>query len=159
MYAPLGDSYAGTYLYISDKTGSNMKYLIFILTVLILGGCQSTSQSNNLPIEVDFSNTSSDPEYGLSESKPVMLGGFLRDTKYAGAHIEYFNNLVGPNGEPVNAQRLGSCCGFEDSSLPFGGGMLDRYQLTYDGQDKPVVIYVNLYKFEQPRAPLGFALL
>lgn len=49
--------------------------------------------------------------------------------------------------------------GYTESKPIELGGFLDRYQLTYEGQKKPVIIYVNLYKFNKPLAPMGFALL
>lgn len=120
-------------------------------------GCTTTVKT---PLSADsFSMTSKDPAYGFSAQKPIELGGFLHGSKYEGAHMEYFQNLLGPNGEQVQARRLGSCCAFEDSSIPFGGGLLDKYELTYDGITKPLIIYVNLYKFVKPMAPQGFALL
>lgn len=88
----------------------------------------------------------------------MALGGFLIGTKYQGAHNEYFAGLMGPNGEHVTVKRLGSCCSFVDLTLPLGGGLLDMYKFTYKGIKKPVVIYVNFYKFEQPLAPAGFNL-
>ena len=102
--------------------------------------------------------TSKDPTYGYNEQNPVELGGFLLGSKYEGTHVEYFQSLLGPNGEQVQVKRLGSCCAFEDSSMPFGGGLLDMYELTYKGISKPIIIYVNLYKFVKPMAPQGFAL-
>lgn len=122
-------------------------------------GCEATSNPK-LPLSsVDLSYTSLDPDYGFTEGKPLMLGGFMRGSPYEGAHIEYFDSLLGPQGQRVVVKRLGSCCGFEDASMPFGGGMLDMYEVTYKGQKKPVVIYVNLYRFEKPLAPVGFVLL
>lgn len=131
---------------------------IILMTVLIqLFGCVSTTK---VPLTEDsFVMTSTDTEYGYSEAKPVNLGGFLSGTKSKGAHVEYFQSLLGPSGEQVRVRRLGSCCPFEDPSLMLGGGMLDRYELTYEGISEPAVIYVNLYKFEKPMAPVGFALL
>jgi len=130
--------------------------LIIILTIATLG-CNTTPKE---PLSTEsFQLTSQDPDYGYSSKKPIELGGFLRGTKSYGAHVEYFEGLLGPNGEQVTAQRLGSCCAFEDKTMPFGGGLLDKYQLTYKGQKSPAIIYVNLYKFNKPLAPKGFALL
>ncbi|MCF6442123.1 hypothetical protein L1077_22100 [Pseudoalteromonas luteoviolacea] len=134
-----------------------MKQVLVIFFTLLILGCDTTPKK---PLSAgSFQLTSNDPEYGYTENKPIELGGFLRGTKSAGAHIEYFEGLIGPNGEKVKVTRLGSCCAFEDKSMPFGGGMLDRYQLSYKGQEKPAIIYVNLYKFNKPLAPKGFALL
>ncbi len=134
-----------------------MARVILVAFVIILAGCTATGQNNTIDVSTEF--TSTDPDYGYSESKPVSLGGFLRGTQYEGAHIQYFESLRGPNGEQVQVRRLGSCCAFEDASMPFGGGLLDKYQLTYAGQTEPKIIFVNLYKFEKPMAPLGFKLL
>lgn len=134
-----------------------MKYILVLTLVLFTFGCTSTNVPT--PIEVDLSNTSTDGTYGFSQDNPIKLGGFLRGTKYEGAHIQYFDGLTGPNGEEIQIRRLGSCCGFLDASLPLGGGLLDMYQLSYEGIEQPVVVYVNLYKYEQPKAPIGFALL
>lgn len=136
-----------------------MKTWYALLVSLAVVGCATrTSKTPSAPA-ADTRYTATDADYGYSASKPVELGGFLTGSKYSGAHAEYFENLVGPHGEPVSVERLGSCCAFEDESLPFGGGLLDMYQLSYEGQDKPVVIYVNLYRFARPLAPVGFALL
>ncbi|WP_016957287.1 hypothetical protein [Catenovulum agarivorans] len=133
------------------------KYLLVLIFIGVLASCSSTGKS---PISKGLvESTSTDPEYGYTENKPIELGGFLLGTKYEGAHIEYFQSLMGPNGETVKVKRLGSCCAFEDPSMPFGGGLLDRYELSYKGQSKPVIIYVNLYKFNKPVAPQGFILL
>jgi hypothetical protein len=134
-----------------------MKKLLIVLVIFLTYGCSSTA--NNSQFTADLSTSSTDPQYGYIESKPVELGGFMRGTKYEGAHFEYFRSLLGPQGQKVKVERLGSCCEFEDASLPLGGGLLDRYELTYEGQKKPAVIYVNLYRFEQPKAPQGFTLL
>jgi len=131
------------------------KNIIVIIFLVQFSGCASTSKA---PLSIDsFDMTSKDPEYGVTEQNPIELGGFLRGTKYEGAHIEYFQGLQGPNGEQVQVKRLGSCCAFEDPSMPFGG-LLDMYELTYNGISKPIVIYVNLYKFVKPMAPKGLVL-
>ncbi|ALU45320.1 hypothetical protein [Pseudoalteromonas rubra] len=134
-----------------------MKHAFLVIFLALLSGCQSTSRYPGIKGEAAF--TASDPQYGYVAHKPVKLGGFLRGSMYEGSHIEYFQSLSGPNGELVQVKRLGSCCPFEDKSMPFGGGMLDKYELSYQGQKKPVTIYVNLYQFEAPKAPQGFTLL
>jgi hypothetical protein len=95
-----------------------------------------------------------DAEYGFSEKKPVAVG-----RKYGmgrGAAI-YFHSLTGPDGEPVSFKRRGSCCEFDTpNGLVDNKGLLDVYEVTYPGLDKPLVIYVNTYDYEQPMAPVGF---
>ena len=36
-------------------------------------------------------------------------------------------------------------------------GLLDRYEVTYPGLEKPVVLYLNYYDYERPKIPVGFS--
>ena len=136
--------------------GNIVKKFITTIILFFLFGCSSTTPIENLVFLPEF--TSNDTDYGYSEENPIKLGGFLLGTEYAGYHQYFFSRLHGPNGEKLQIQRLGSCCEFEDPSMPMGGGLLDRYELKYEGQKDPAVVYVNLYKFESPMAPKGFVL-
>jgi hypothetical protein len=66
--------------------------------------------------------------------------------------------MRGPEGQQLSYKRHGSCCGFKDPSLPFGGGMLDMYEVTYEGLEEPATLYLDMYRREEPRAPSGFRL-
>jgi hypothetical protein len=90
--------------------------------------------------------------YGYTPEDPIKVGGGPR-----GEH-EYLQWLRGPEGQRLRYKRLGSCCGFKDSSLPMGGGLLDMYEVTYDGLENPVRLYLDMYRREDPRAPAGFRL-
>lgn len=37
-----------------------------------------------------------------------------------------------------------------------GGGLLDVYEITYDGLDKPIELYINMYDYNDPMIPVGF---
>lgn len=98
---------------------------------------------------------SEDSTYGYTKENPVKVGGSdLRD----GPKREraYLNSLRGPSGQRVKYQRLGSCCHFETPNGLMGGGLLDMYELTYDGLTKSVTIYINFYDPGSPLAPVGF---
>jgi len=36
------------------------------------------------------------------------------------------------------------------------GGLLDKYEVKYRGIEKPVLLFLNMYDYEQPVAPMGF---
>jgi len=133
-----------------------MKKFSSLIFVSILVSCSTVQNKTSSSISIVSAVT--DHDYGLVANKPIKLGGFMRGTKYAGYHREFFSKLVGPKEQRVKSRRLGRCCAFTDKSLPFGAGFLDKYELSYNGIVKPVVIYVDLYKYDQPRAPLGFTL-
>jgi hypothetical protein len=40
-----------------------------------------------------------------------------------------------------------------------GAGLLDIYEITYDGLDEPIKIYIDMYDYEAPLAPYGFTIL
>ena len=90
--------------------------------------------------------------YGYTPEDPIKVGGGP-----SGEH-EYLQHLRGPEGQRLRFERLGSCCGFEDPSLPFGGGLLDMYEVTYEGLRSPVTLYLDMYRRQEPRAPAGFRL-
>jgi tetratricopeptide (TPR) repeat protein len=88
--------------------------------------------------------------YSLTEKTAIKTGGGPK-----GEH-DYLNMLCGPNGEKIKYKRLGSCCVFETKNSPFGNtGLLDTYEVTYEGLKDPVIIFLNMYdpptgKFSAP---------
>jgi hypothetical protein len=70
----------------------------------------------------------------------------------------YTPGLRGPKGQELSYKRLGSYRGPADPSLPSEGALLDMYQVTYDGLEKPVTLYLDMYRHEDPRVPAGFRL-
>lgn len=100
---------------------------------------------------------STDAAYGVTPEKPIKVGGGFND----GANQEerYLDTLRGPQGQPVIWKRLGTCCPFRTPNGIVGErGLLDRVEVTYKGLEEPVILYLNLYDRETPRAPAGFTL-
>ena len=72
---------------------------------------------------------STDPEYGVSQKKPVCVAG-ISEEKVKNQH-QHLNALRGPNGEAISYRRRGSCCDFKTRNGPIDGmGLLDVYALT-----------------------------
>ena len=84
---------------------------------------------------------SQDKSYGYTEKNPVKVGGVSEGPKN---ERRFLNALVGPKGEAIEYYRIGSCCPFKtkNSSL---GGMLDMYNVTYEGLENDIVLYINMY--------------
>ncbi|MFZ5878886.1 MAG: hypothetical protein ACOY0R_05935, partial [Chloroflexota bacterium] len=88
---------------------------------------------------------STDETYGYTADNPIKVGGdFLSGPQRERA---YLDNLLGPNGELLSYERLGSTMGNDT--------ILDMYEIS--GLDNPVVLYVDMYKYETLSAPVGFA--
>lgn len=83
-------------------------------------------------------------DYGYSQDNPIKVG---TENINDGPSNEraYLDLLTGPNGEAISYDRLGSCCEFETENSPFGGGLLDRYEIEYEGLEEPIVLYLNMY--------------
>ncbi|MCA6075431.1 hypothetical protein [Fulvivirga sedimenti] len=98
---------------------------------------------------------SSDISYGYSANNPVNIGG---DDLSLGAIRQrlFLNSLAGPEGQSLKYMRIGSCCTFETEHGFDGMGLLDKYQITWEGQSEPVVLYLNMYDPGEIRAPVGF---
>lgn len=126
------------------------KNLVLLLFILIAISSCSTSKNANI------SKISDDENYGYIEKKPIKVGG-LADSGPLSERV-YLDKLRGPNGEKILYTRLGSCCQFKTSNSPFGGGMLDKYEVTYRGLGKTVVLYLNMYDPADKtlKAPVGF---
>ncbi|HEX5653307.1 MAG TPA: hypothetical protein VFX58_09545 [Chitinophagaceae bacterium] len=104
----------------------------------------------------ELKEISSDETYGYSENNPVKVGG-VKDSEGPLNERRFLNALLGPNGETVSYSRKGSCCPFKTPNGFSGAGLLDRYEVSYEGLEKPVYIFINMYDFGELRAPRGFS--
>lgn len=124
-----------------------MKKLLFLALALLISTV-STAQEPS-------------PDYGYSEEDPILVGSEKLNDGPANERA-YLDLLTGPNGEEISYNRLGSCCEFETENSPFGGGLLDKYEVTYEGLDKPVILYMNMYDPDPDgivQVPRGFKLM
>lgn len=138
-----------------------MRNLTLLTTALLLMTCTSTKQvTKTYTIEGGqfiLTEISTDPSYGLSEKKPIEVGGV---EKREGPLNErrYLNALAGPNGEKVSYYRAGSCCGVKSKNGFMGIAVLDNYRVTWEGSKDTVSIYINMYDYGELKAPVGFTI-
>jgi hypothetical protein len=98
--------------------------------------------------------SSKDPTYGYTERNPIRVGQMGR----AWAEHAFLNALRGPRGEEIEYQRLGSCCLFATPNGPIlGQALLDRYDIKYRGNEKRVILYLDMYDYQRPLVPVGFS--
>lgn len=113
--------------------------------------------------ENDTHSKSSNALYGLSPENPVKLGSVIvtegAELKFNQNLGIYLSRLRGPNGERVESTRLGSCCHTESKNAVYEGVIpLDIYELTHSGNTQPLIIYINMYDYEDPKPPVGLIL-
>jgi len=97
-----------------------------------------------------------DKTYGYTEKNPIMVGNGNEGPKN---ERRFLNALAGPEGEQINYQRKGSCCHFYTQNGTFGDtGLLDMYEITYEGLKTPITLYINMYDSDTLKVPVGFTL-
>lgn len=151
-----------------------MKNLVFILVIIFgLYGCASkkikggTYGSPKVKQELiddrtfRISKFSQDSTYGYDAKNPIMVGnigsGPMNERRF-------LNALLGPEGEYLDYERLGSCCPFATHNNyitnkdGMGMGLLDMYLVKFKGTDKQIKLYINMYDSDTLRVPVGFIL-
>jgi hypothetical protein len=113
------------------------------LGLLALGACATPSRS---------AAPAAEDTYGRVPENPVRVGNGPPGER------AYLTALRGPGGQLVVSRRLGSCCIFETPNGFDGRGLLDIYEVTYEGLDEPVRLYLDMYDAGEVRAPRGFVL-
>jgi hypothetical protein len=100
---------------------------------------------------------SKDKRYGFDKDYPVNV--FYINTKDENINQERFlNALAGPNGEKLIFKKLESCCPFPSKRSGMGAGLLDVYELKWEGQSKPLLIYMNIFEKGYLKVPVGLSL-
>ncbi|NOQ65017.1 MAG: hypothetical protein GQ582_10955 [Methyloprofundus sp.] len=96
--------------------------------------------------------------YGISEYNPIMLG-FLKSKSDVKFLNSYINGLSGPNGEKIKYRRVAACCAFKTPRGLFEEtGVLEIWEVTYNGLSSPTKLYFNVYDYGELAAPVGFLL-
>ena len=101
-----------------------------------------------LPISVDS-------RYGYTKENPILVGPISRGS---GRDSLFLNSLRGPNGEPVEYERVGTCCAFKTANSPMGTGegLVDIYRVRVDGSNVVRYLFVNFYDPGKVKIPVGF---
>ena len=145
------------------------KSLLFIAMLIITASCVSTKSTlknvdDNAPnLVLSRENTfvitafSTDKKYGYDPDYPINI--FFQNTRYETINQERFlNALAGPKGEKITFLKLESCCPFPTKRTDLGAGLLDVYELKWEGQKKPVKLYLNIFEKGILMVPIGLSL-
>jgi len=145
------------------------KIVSFIALLFLATSCVSTQSTiknvdDNAPIlKVSDYNLfvitefSKDKKYGYDKDYPINI--FYGDTRNEFLNQQRFlNALAGPKGEKITYSKLESCCPFPTKRSDMGAGLLDVYELKWQGQSKPVILYLNIYEKGVLMVPVGLTL-
>jgi hypothetical protein len=113
-----------------------------VLVLLLLPGVPQAQASERTGCAV-----ADDAAYAYTKEQPVQVGG---SPMYGAARERrYLDALRGPRGERIQYKRRGSLQGPD-------GTFLDAYEVTYEGLDAPVTLYLDWYHYNPQMAPRGF---
>ncbi|QBN18285.1 2-dehydro-3-deoxyphosphooctonate aldolase [Flavobacterium nackdongense] len=145
------------------------KILPFIAVFISIASCTSTKSTiknidNNAPnLTLVENNTflisefSKDKKYGYDKDYPINI--FFESTRNVTINQQRFlNALAGPKGEKISYTKLESCCPFPTKRSEMGAGLLDVYELKWEGQKTPVLLYLNIYEKGVLMVPFGMSL-
>jgi hypothetical protein len=142
-------------------------FSVFLLFILISSSCVSTRSTlknvdNTAPSPTLKGNAfvikdySKDTKYGFDPDYPVNV--FFQSAKDENLNAErYLRALSGPNGEKISFVKVESCCPFPTKSTEMGAGFLDIYELQWEGQKKPIKLYLNIYERGYLLVPVGLS--
>lgn len=145
-----------------------MKKIASVAFALILTACASkkeptilsttsnpiVSSKNYMPF-VDVTEYSDNSKYGYSEKFPIKVGGVNELNGPSNQH-RFLASLAGPNGEEIRFHRRGSCCPYPSKNGFDGVGLLDVYEVTYEGLKKPILLYITMYDKDKLYIPKDF---
>ncbi len=110
---------------------------------------QAPGQAPSAPVAQSVCPIAGDDTYAFTREHPVQVGG---GAMYVAARERrYLDALRGPAGQVLRYRRAASVAGPDERTI------LDRYDVTYDGLDKPTELYLDAYHYDDElRAPRGF---
>lgn len=123
----------------------------FLATLALLCRClPSTAQTaTDVTRAPSMCSVATDAAFAYTPEQAVQVGGGAMYV--ASRERRYLDALRGPAGEPVQYKRTNSL------ESPDGQSILDRYEVSYDGAEKPVTLYLDGYHFDDRLlAPRGF---
>ncbi|MEL1247653.1 2-dehydro-3-deoxyphosphooctonate aldolase [Flavobacterium helocola] len=145
-----------------------MKYLFSIITALLLTSCVSTQSTlknvdNNAvrpaikDLAYAITEYATDSKYGYDQDYPINIG-FIHE-KQEDINIQYyFNGLEGPNGEKISYKKVDTCCPFPSKNSLMGAGTVGIYEVTFEGSNKKVMLYFNIFEKGKILCPKGFVI-
>lgn len=144
------------------------KNILFIALSILISSCVSTKSTlknvdDSAPdLVINNNNTfdiklfSTDKKYGYDKDYPINI--FYQTSKSDINQERFLNALAGPKGEKITYTKLESCCPFPTKRSDMGAGFLDVYELKWEGQKKPIILYLNIYEKGILMVPMGLRL-
>lgn len=145
------------------------KIIVAIVLMFLSSSCISTKSTlknvdDNAPVpRLSKNNTfiiteySKDKKYGYNKDYPINI--FYYNTNNEQLNEERFlNALAGPKGEKISYTKIETCCPFPSKRTAMGAGFLNIYEIRWEGQKKPILLYLNIYEKGYLKCPVGLSI-
>ena len=93
-------------------------------------------------------------KYGYNEDYPVNVN-FTSVEDGSKNQIRFLNALAGPKGEKIKYTKKDACCPFPTKKTDTGAGTIDTFEITWEGQVKPLLLYINKFEKGELLIPMG----
>jgi len=131
-----------------------MRYIITLTLLFLFVSCGNTKLELHDADTFKIKEYSNDSSYGYTKENPIKVGG-AKDGVGPLNERRFLNALVGPNGEIISYERLGSTSTGRNELTRV---IIDMYKITYDGLKQDIILYVNMYQTSELKVPSGFKL-
>jgi hypothetical protein len=145
------------------------KVLISCFCALVLCSCISTKSTiKNIDDTVigpelneafgcfRITKKATNKKYGYDPDYPVNVN-FTAVKDGLNNQLRFLKALAGPNGEKIKFELKESCCPFPTKKTGTGAGTIDAFEITWEGQKKPVLLYINKFEKGELLIPVGFS--
>ena len=145
-----------------------MKYITYLFISIVFTACVSTQSTlKNVdktavrPLIKDkmyvITAHATDAKYAYDQDYPVNIGN-IRENQEDINVAYYFNGLEGLNGEKISYKKINTCCPFPSTNTTMGAGTIGIYEITFEGSDKKLTLYINIYEKGKILCPKGFSI-
>ena len=145
-------------------------FLITLFTVLFVFSCGSLKSSlktvdstvigpqlNEAFGSFIITKKATSKKYGYDPDYPVNVNFTSVEDGYNN-QMRFLNGLAGPKGEKISYTLKESCCPFPTKKTETGAGTIDIFEITWPGQTKPIILYINKFEKGELLIPLGFSI-
>ncbi|MEO8235290.1 MAG: 2-dehydro-3-deoxyphosphooctonate aldolase [Flavobacterium sp.] len=143
------------------------KIVISCFAILIISSCISTKSTirniDNSVIVPELNEAfgsfiitknATSKKYGYNEDYPINVN-FTSVQDGLNNQIRFLNALAGPKGEKIKYIKKDACCPFPTKKTDTGAGTIDTFEITWEGQTKPILLYINKFEKGELLIPLG----
>ena len=146
-----------------------MKNLILgTMLILLMTSCISTKSTikniddtiagpelNELLNCFVITKVSKDSKYGYDSDYPINVG-FTNVADGNANQVRFLSSLAGPKGEKLKFKIKETCCPYPTKKTEMGAGTIDIFEITWEGLNKPLLLYINKYEKGELMIPIGF---